>query len=521
MDQVCPNLWIGSLLATRDVEKLRANNIRCVLSTMRGSVKIHETFIHRQVQLDDTTDADALALFPQCIEFIEKELEKGHGVLVHCHAGLSRSATIVAAYLMYANQIDAATALERLRKVRPATQPNEGFLEQLEVFYEASFKVSRHSKATRMYYLERALEEVMRGGGAVPEDNMFAKFPRTPSDSAPPTPGGPRRRIRCKMCRTELAAREHMLDHGQVGPETPASATPAVSRRPSAGTQERPLAFGFTPIQPPSRSASHGASMQERLAKTMISDDASSPARRLSHSVNAKAGSIDKDLQPLVPSLPLSRRASGTTRSRRPSTLVNEISALREGITASPIDATNEGVPPISENANEDNNTSALDTDSEDEEDQPEPAAAPSNPPPKPQPTGGRASVSRPSNLTHGSDLAAQLDAHPKLAALRSPAPLSTMGGIQPMTKISTPAANFSKSPPLLINNTCSGYFLEPMKWMEPFLEKGSVGGKIICPNKKCGAKLGNFDWAGVQCSCKQWVTPGFCIARSKVDEIV
>ncbi len=35
-------------------------------------------------------------------------------------------------------------------------------MEQLEVFYEASFKVSRHSKATRMYYLERALEEVMR-----------------------------------------------------------------------------------------------------------------------------------------------------------------------------------------------------------------------------------------------------------------------------------------------------------------------------------------------------------------------
>ncbi len=48
-----------------------------------------QTFIHRQVQLDDTTDADALALFPQCIDFIGKELEKGHGVLVHCHAGLS------------------------------------------------------------------------------------------------------------------------------------------------------------------------------------------------------------------------------------------------------------------------------------------------------------------------------------------------------------------------------------------------------------------------------------------------
>lgn len=76
------------------------------------------------------------------------------------------------------------------------------------------------------------------------------------------------------------------------------------------------------------------------------------------------------------------------------------------------------------------------------------------------------------------------------------------------------------------------------MKWMESFLENGDMEGKIVCPNKKCGAKLGNYDWAGVCCSCKEWVVPvsllptkqlprpltvcqGFCIARSKVDEIV
>jgi dual specificity phosphatase 12 len=70
-----------------------------------------------------------------------------------------------------------------------------------------------------MFYLERAVEEVLSdlvsnlylnhfmlnllldGDGSVPETDMFAKFPRTPTDSAPATPGGPRRRIRCKMCR--------------------------------------------------------------------------------------------------------------------------------------------------------------------------------------------------------------------------------------------------------------------------------------------------------------------------------
>lgn len=76
------------------------------------------------------------------------------------------------------------------------------------------------------------------------------------------------------------------------------------------------------------------------------------------------------------------------------------------------------------------------------------------------------------------------------------------------------------------------------MKWMAPFLEQGNASGKIICPNEKCGAKLGNYYWAGTFCSCQKWVTPvrsdsllsillvtyglsvqAFCIARNKVEE--
>jgi hypothetical protein len=92
----------------------------------------------------------------------------------------------------------------------------------------------------------------------------------------------------------------------------------------------------------------------------------------------------------------------------------------------------------------------------------------------------------------------------------------------------------------ILANPSCSGYFLEPvriivasslhvtdhlrvlfthrfpltssqMEWMEPFLEQGQLSGKILCPNKKCGVKLGNYDWAGVCCGCKEWVTPVSC----------
>lgn len=39
-------------------------------------------------------------------------------------------------------------------------------------------------------------------------------------------------------------------------------------------------------------------------------------------------------------------------------------------------------------------------------------------------------------------------------------------------------------------------------------LANGELAGKIVCPNKKCGTKIGNYDWAGVCCGCKEWVTP-------------
>jgi hypothetical protein len=40
------------------------------------------------------------------------------------------------------------------------------------------------------------------------------------------------------------------------------------------------------------------------------------------------------------------------------------------------------------------------------------------------------------------------------------------------------------------------------------FLQSGHLAGKILCPNAKCKAKLGNYYWAGAKCRCWEWVTP-------------
>lgn len=62
----------------------------------------------------------------------------------------------------------------------------------------------------------------------------------------------------------------------------------------------------------------------------------------------------------------------------------------------------------------------------------------------------------------------------------------------------------------------CSSIFVEPMKWMEA-VEEGSLGEKLLCIG--CKARLGSFNWSGMQCNCGTWVTPAFQLHKSRLDE--
>ncbi|XP_038893904.1 probable inactive dual specificity protein phosphatase-like At4g18593 [Benincasa hispida] len=62
----------------------------------------------------------------------------------------------------------------------------------------------------------------------------------------------------------------------------------------------------------------------------------------------------------------------------------------------------------------------------------------------------------------------------------------------------------------------CTSIFVEPMKWMET-LQDGHDEEKLVCIG--CKARLGSFNWAGMQCSCGAWVNPAFQLHKSRLDE--
>ena len=65
-------------------------------------------------------------------EFIRGAIEGGGQVLVHCFAGVSRSASVVIAYLMRYHNMTYSQACAHVRDRRPWINPNPGFVNQLK-----------------------------------------------------------------------------------------------------------------------------------------------------------------------------------------------------------------------------------------------------------------------------------------------------------------------------------------------------------------------------------------------------
>ena len=67
--------------------------------------------------------------------FLPETLRKSNGkVLVHCQAGISRSATICIAYLMFAKELKLDEAYDFLKAKRSLISPNLNFMRQLSEF---------------------------------------------------------------------------------------------------------------------------------------------------------------------------------------------------------------------------------------------------------------------------------------------------------------------------------------------------------------------------------------------------
>jgi len=97
---------------------------------------------HLCIPVQDSEYEDLLIHLPQACHFIQTALDAGGKVLVHCVMGISRSVTVVCAFLMETRHMSSINALSYVKKRRPQIHPNYGFIKQLKVFEETGYRPS-------------------------------------------------------------------------------------------------------------------------------------------------------------------------------------------------------------------------------------------------------------------------------------------------------------------------------------------------------------------------------------------
>ncbi|CAD8050482.1 unnamed protein product [Paramecium sonneborni] len=126
------NLFLGNKHSTaiQHLEQLQIGAILTVADDINISLPNRN---HLIINAQDVPEYQICLHFKECFQFIEQNLQSTN-VLVHCFQGASRSATIVAAYLMKIQKIQAKEALQKLKEIRKIVCPNKGFISQLENF---------------------------------------------------------------------------------------------------------------------------------------------------------------------------------------------------------------------------------------------------------------------------------------------------------------------------------------------------------------------------------------------------
>ena len=84
------------------------------------------------LDVEDHHEEDILQHFGRCVAFIDEGRQAG-AVLVYCTAGVSRSASVVIAYIMTKLNCGLDEGLRIARASRQWVNPNPGFIDQLRV----------------------------------------------------------------------------------------------------------------------------------------------------------------------------------------------------------------------------------------------------------------------------------------------------------------------------------------------------------------------------------------------------
>jgi protein-tyrosine phosphatase len=132
---ILPNLYISDMFCAQNKQIVDLFQIKAIINVNASSAEnvFSESLPYLSIFEEDKHSTDLKSYFSLTHRFIDKYLQIG-GVLVHCAAGISRSSTIIIAYMMFKKRKTFAEAFQYVQDKHPITDPNLNFIIQLQQY---------------------------------------------------------------------------------------------------------------------------------------------------------------------------------------------------------------------------------------------------------------------------------------------------------------------------------------------------------------------------------------------------
>lgn len=172
MDQILPYLYLSSIDESMDPNLLKKNRIKHILF-IADSYKPpyimdyyqQNGIKHHHIYLPDIPSAQIHKYFSETTQWIHRNQKRREATLIHCMAGISRSASIILAYLLYLAHYSKHKGLLKtpeptllpnvlgyLRSRRSIVNPNPGFIQQLFKYEKSNFTPRPHQSPVFVAY---------------------------------------------------------------------------------------------------------------------------------------------------------------------------------------------------------------------------------------------------------------------------------------------------------------------------------------------------------------------------------
>lgn len=153
-NEIIPNLFLGDITASQNEDFYNSVNIGMVVNCSKTIPFLKNgSFVKVRVPVDDNLQESEIQNLgkwgPKIVRQIWDEYKKGTTILIHCHAGMQRSAAVMAMFLIFFQRCTHKEAMERIQKRRPiAFRPSPNFYKAIVSFEATINEAIRRSMDT-------------------------------------------------------------------------------------------------------------------------------------------------------------------------------------------------------------------------------------------------------------------------------------------------------------------------------------------------------------------------------------